>query len=147
MHILSPVTDNCPSLNQRKEKQKYVARPDIEPWTSDLRVRCPTDCATRPGSVLCKCAGWFEYLQYKHSVRSPYTYKEWCGVFFAENSPDGQDVESCTYTSTGTFTARVMAVSYFETVNATYDVIVQNPVTQEFTVTTNAPMDYPANDC
>ena len=36
-------------LNQRKEKRKYVARPGIEPRTSDLRVRCPTDCATRPG--------------------------------------------------------------------------------------------------
>ena len=26
-----------------------MARPDIESRTSDLRVRCPTDCATRPG--------------------------------------------------------------------------------------------------
>ena len=26
-----------------------MARPGIEPRTSDLRVRCPTDCATRPG--------------------------------------------------------------------------------------------------
>ena len=33
----------------RKEKRKYVARPGIEPGPSDLRVRCPTDCATRPG--------------------------------------------------------------------------------------------------
>ena len=31
------------------EKRKYVARPGIEPRTPDLRVRCPTDCATRPG--------------------------------------------------------------------------------------------------
>ena len=35
-------------MNQRKEKRKHVARPGIEPRTSDLRVRCPTDCATRP---------------------------------------------------------------------------------------------------
>ena len=35
----------------RKEKRKYVARPGIEPRTSDLRVRCPTDCATRPGAL------------------------------------------------------------------------------------------------
>ena len=35
-----------------KEKQKYVARPGIEPRTSVLRVRCPTDCATRPGLSL-----------------------------------------------------------------------------------------------
>ena len=34
---------------KRKEKRKYVARPGIEPRTPDLRVRCPTDCATRPG--------------------------------------------------------------------------------------------------
>ena len=27
----------------------YFARPGIEPRTPDLRVRCPTDCATRPG--------------------------------------------------------------------------------------------------
>ena len=30
---------------------QYVARPGIEPRTPDLRVRCPTDCATRPGSL------------------------------------------------------------------------------------------------
>ena len=29
-----------------------VARPGIEPRTSDLRVGCPTDCATRPGTFL-----------------------------------------------------------------------------------------------
>ena len=39
-----------PLMNQRKEKRKYVARPGIEPRTSDLRVRCPTDCAMRPGN-------------------------------------------------------------------------------------------------
>ena len=27
-----------------------MARPGIEPRTSDLGVRCPTDCATRPGT-------------------------------------------------------------------------------------------------
>ena len=26
-----------------------MARPGVEPGTSDLRVRCPTDSATRPG--------------------------------------------------------------------------------------------------
>ena len=35
-------------MKKRKEKRKYVARPGIEPRTPDLRVRCPTDCATRP---------------------------------------------------------------------------------------------------
>ena len=30
-----------------------MARPGIEPRTSDLQVRCPTDCATRPG----RCVG------------------------------------------------------------------------------------------
>ena len=39
-------------MKKRKEKRKYVARPGIEPRTPDLRVRCPTDCATRPGSYL-----------------------------------------------------------------------------------------------
>ena len=39
-------------MNQRQEKQKYVAIPRIELRTSDLLVRCPTDCATRPG-LLC----------------------------------------------------------------------------------------------
>ena len=29
-----------------------MARPGIEPRTSDLRVRCPTDCATRPGLIV-----------------------------------------------------------------------------------------------
>ena len=43
VHILSPF------FKKRKEKQKYVARPGIEARTPDLRVRCPTDCTTRPG--------------------------------------------------------------------------------------------------
>ena len=29
----------------------YVARPGSEPRTPDLRVRCPTDCATLPGRL------------------------------------------------------------------------------------------------
>ena len=28
-----------------------MARPGIDPKTSDLRVRCPTDCTVRPGSL------------------------------------------------------------------------------------------------
>ena len=43
-------TRQLPFLKKRKEKRKYVARPGIELRTPDLRVRCPTDCATRPGS-------------------------------------------------------------------------------------------------
>ena len=39
----------APFLKKWKEKRKYVARPGIEPRTPDLRVRCPTDCSTRPG--------------------------------------------------------------------------------------------------
>ena len=38
-----------PKTKNIKKKRKYVAGPDIEPRTSDLRVRGPTDCATRPG--------------------------------------------------------------------------------------------------
>ena len=41
-----------PLLNQWKEKRKYVARLGIKPRTSDLRVRCPTDCAMQPGFPL-----------------------------------------------------------------------------------------------
>ena len=41
--------DQMPFLKKRKEKRKYVARLGIEPRTPDLRVRCPTNCATRPG--------------------------------------------------------------------------------------------------
>ena len=37
---------SCIYFHQRKEKRKYVARPGIESRTSDLRIRCPTDCAT-----------------------------------------------------------------------------------------------------
>ena len=43
-----------PFLKKRKEKRKYVARPGIKPRTPDLRVSCPTDCATRPGSLIPK---------------------------------------------------------------------------------------------
>ena len=35
MHILLPVTDNCPSWKNRLEKRKYVARPGMEPRTPD----------------------------------------------------------------------------------------------------------------
>ena len=40
-----------PFLNKWKEKRKNVARPGIEPRTPDLRVRSPTDYATRPGTI------------------------------------------------------------------------------------------------
>ena len=43
-----------PFLKKRKEKRKYAARPGIEPRTPESRVRCPTDCATRPGEVVLK---------------------------------------------------------------------------------------------
>ena len=31
-----------------------MARTGIEPWTSDLQVKCPTDCAMQPGQLLGK---------------------------------------------------------------------------------------------
>ena len=34
------------------QSYQNVTKPGIEPRTSDLRVRCPTDCVTRPGSFL-----------------------------------------------------------------------------------------------
>ena len=73
----------------------------------------------------------------------------YCIVLFvySDDSPDGQDTEPCTYTTVGTFTALVVATSYFETVNTTCNVIVQNPVTEEFVVSTNSPMDNLATDC
>ena len=40
-----------PFLKKRKKKREYVARPGIEPRTPDLWVRCPTNCATRPGWI------------------------------------------------------------------------------------------------
>ena len=55
----------------------YVARPGIEPRTPDLRVGCPTDCATRPGS-LCQrfafimsevCIKEFFLLNFKNIVQ------------------------------------------------------------------------------
>ena len=49
MHILSPVTDNCPSWKSRRRIESMLPERGIEPRTPDLRVRCPTDCATRPG--------------------------------------------------------------------------------------------------
>ena len=57
-----PVTLNCPSERKWKEKQKYVARPGIEPRTPDLRVRCPTDCATWPGYMILYEGTWTKYL-------------------------------------------------------------------------------------
>ena len=60
-HITTLTSTSCtyfrsnrqlPLLNKRKEKRKYVDRPGIEPRTSGLRVRCPTDCATRPGCIM-----------------------------------------------------------------------------------------------
>ena len=60
-----------PLLNQRKEKRKYVARPGIEPRTSDLRVRCPTDCATRPSpgrlnKVTFQAVQWLNHSMYRY---------------------------------------------------------------------------------
>ena len=48
-----------PFLKKRKEKRKYVARLGIEPRTTDLRVRFPTDCATRPGYTV---GTWHVYI-------------------------------------------------------------------------------------
>ena len=43
----------------RKTTMQHVARPGIKPRTPDLRVRCSTDCAVRPGTQCCKllCSG------------------------------------------------------------------------------------------
>ena len=39
-----------------------MARPGFEPRTSDLRVRCPTDCATRPGIQHKKVHIWYNLV-------------------------------------------------------------------------------------
>ena len=47
-----PGTGSLPSTiatPPRKEKRKNVTRPGIEPKPFDLPVRCPTNCAMRPG--------------------------------------------------------------------------------------------------
>ena len=38
----------------REDTCTALATPGIEPRTPDLRVGCPTDCATRPGSAMSK---------------------------------------------------------------------------------------------
>ena len=48
MHILRKKLTTA-LLELAEGERKYVARPGIKPRTSDLRVMCPTDCATRPG--------------------------------------------------------------------------------------------------
>ena len=45
---------NCPSYISGRRTKVNVARPGIEPRTSDLRVGCPPDCATRPSFLKCK---------------------------------------------------------------------------------------------
>ena len=63
-------------LTQQKEKRKkkYVAWPGIEPRTSDLRARCPTDCATQPDrSYKCglKYQTTWQCRSYKCGVQIP----------------------------------------------------------------------------
>ena len=42
-----------------------MARPGNEPRTSELPVRCPTDCATRPGNIWrSTVVEWLERLDY-----------------------------------------------------------------------------------
>ena len=68
---MAPLIWQLPILNQWKEKLKYVARPGIQPRTSDLRNRCPTDCAIQPGflSVSHFCFLW---SLYRGSISVPY---------------------------------------------------------------------------
>ena len=50
-------------LNPQREKRKYVARPGIEPRTSDLRDRCPTELRG-PASDLKRVSD--RYVGYDH---------------------------------------------------------------------------------
>ena len=63
-----PIALRGPALKKQKEKRKYVARPGIEPRTPDLRVRCPTDCATRPGNNIKKASVEFGKICYIFSI-------------------------------------------------------------------------------
>ena len=56
-----------------------MARPGIEPRTSDLRVRCPTDCATRPGL--------HDTVKGKR-MRGEDDIKDWTGIGFARAAED-----------------------------------------------------------
>ena len=56
-------------LEKAEGETKVVASPGIEPRTSDLRVRCPTYCATRPGNILSK---------------------NWAQIFFSSPEPKAQ---------------------------------------------------------
>ena len=55
-------------MKKLKEKRKYVARPGIEPRTPDLRVSCPTDCATRPGTRRAKNVAYYFIGNYTFTI-------------------------------------------------------------------------------
>ena len=52
-------------MKKLKEKRKYVARQGIKPRTPDLQVRCPTDCATRPGLCMYRTVFFSKDIQLK----------------------------------------------------------------------------------
>ena len=43
-----------------------MARPGIEPSTSDVRVRCPTNCATRPGTFSSNEIPFLDIIKREH---------------------------------------------------------------------------------
>ena len=87
-------------LNQRKEKRKYVVRPGIEPRTSDLRVRCPTDderlCANGTPFTSEKI---FSYngtrIRSRYISRSALHLSATAGPFKREQTDCGQTNHSC----------------------------------------------------
>ena len=50
-------------LEKAEGKTKYVARPGMEPRTPNLRVRCPTDCSTRPGYHVVTARLYFRHVR------------------------------------------------------------------------------------
>jgi hypothetical protein len=66
--------------------------------------------------------------------------------FVTDESPDGQDTESCTYTTTGTYTMSIRAVSQLEDITCQHQFKILNPVTDQFDVIIpNAPIDKEVN--
>ena len=67
-----------------------MTRPGIEPRSSDLQVRCPTDCATRPGISNCKYVLLTKNFCYNILVKPIFHSCEW-------KKKEEAGAPSCTY--------------------------------------------------
>lgn len=63
--------------------------------------------------------------------------------FSTDNSPDGEDVQACTFGAIGTYQMSVTATSLLENKTCYHTIAVIYPVTEEYDfVAENAPIDY-----